>query len=369
MTTKSAEDYDLRTQFTAGDALMCKHSAVTKGYYKDDFITAFVNLESPTTGVPTSPMRKPPIINRGYFARVFSIDQTINKFLSSMDPLAKKQIINLGSGFDTLSLQLLQKNDKNLHIFEIDFEKVISRKVATCLSNQTIRSLLTAENKDNVTSSEQKKGNSMGVQGLNDALGGGHNQEYPFENIFFLPCDLREPKTIVSKLLGAGLDATAPTLIVTECVMVYLEKEHTEKLCKELSLMLKDAAWVTYDMITPNDIFGKAMLRNITSSGFRIPGFEDYPTLDTQVGRFLNNGWCDARSTTMLSVYNNWLSLEDKHRVAKLEIFDEIEEWQMLMSHYSLTVAVKGTVLLPVLPEPQNIHIRTNQPAHGTVQN
>ena len=67
----------------------------------------------------------------------------------------------------------------------------------------------------------------------------------------------------------------------------------------------------------------------------------------------------------MLSVYNNWLSREDKHRIAKLEIFDEIEEWQMLMGHYSLTVAVKGTMLLSVLPEP--LTTRTTQPAPVTV--
>ena len=369
MTTKSAEDYDLRTQFTAGDALLCKHSAVTKGYFKDDFITAFVNLESSPNGAPTSPMRKPPIINRGYFARVFSIDQTINKFLSSLDPRSKKQIISLGSGFDTLSLQLLQKNDENLHIFEIDFEKIIKRKIATCLSNPTIRNLLTRECKDNVTSPDIniKKGKTNGAHDLNDSSASQNIKEYSFDNVHFLSSDLRNPKAVVTKLLLAGLDATAPTLIITECVMVYLEKEHSEKLCADMSSMLKDAAWVTYDMIAPNDIFGKAMLRNITSSGFRIPGFEDYPTLDSQVGRFLNNGWCEARSTSMLSVYNNWLSLEDKNRIAKLEIFDEIEEWQMLMCHYSLTVAVKGTMLLSVLPEPLTLTTRTTQPAPETV--
>ena len=76
----------------------------------------------------------------------------------------------------------------------------------------------------------------------------------------------------------------------------------------------------------------------------------DFPTLQSQSERFLECGWDSARSETMLSVYDNHVSLEEKHRISRLEIFDEIEEWQMLMSHYSLTVAVKGTLLLDVLP-------------------
>jgi hypothetical protein len=54
----------------------------------------------------------------------------------------------------------------------------------------------------------------------------------------------------------------------------------------------------------------------------------------------------------MLSVYDNYISIEERRRVARLEIFDEIEEWQMLMSHYSLTISVKGAILLSVFPEP-----------------
>jgi hypothetical protein len=52
----------------------------------------------------------------------------------------------------------------------------------------------------------------------------------------------------------------------------------------------------------------------------------------------------------MFSVYNDNISLEERHRVARLEIFDEIEEWQMLMSHYTLTVAVAGSII-DVLPQ------------------
>ena len=47
----------------------------------------------------------------------------------------------------------------------------------------------------------------------------------------------------------------------------------------------------------------------------------------------------------MLVAYKQLISLEERNRVNKLEMFDEIEEWELLMSHYSITVAVKGETL------------------------
>ena len=96
------------------------------------------------------------------------------------------------------------------------------------------------------------------------------------------------------------------------------------------------------------------MLKNLNAARFHIPGFTDFPTKESQVERFLETGWNDARSITMLSVYDDYISIEEKHRIARLEIFDEIEEWQMLMSHYTLTVAVKGNSLISVLPLIEN---------------
>jgi hypothetical protein len=58
----------------------------------------------------------------------------------------------------------------------------------------------------------------------------------------------------------------------------------------------------------------------------------------------------------MINVYNKMITNEDKFRIAKLEIFDEMEEWVLLMSHYSLTIAIKGNntnliKLIDLLPD------------------
>jgi tRNA wybutosine-synthesizing protein 4 len=352
------DDRDQRTQFTAGDAMICKYSASAKGYFKDDLASIFVNLDSSTSGATPLQLKKPPIINRGYFARVHSVNHTIQNFLATADAglQRKKQIISLGSGFDTLSLQLYSKKDESLHLFEVDFEKIIRRKVATCLNDQVIRQLLIPIPGDNLDTSQHVTDHTLidSKTPLSTGKGivGSTPLRYSFRNIHFLCGDLRDAKRVIIGLLDAGLDVTAPTLILTECVMVYLEKNDTENLCLEFSSLLSDAAWVTYDMISPHDVFGKTMLRNLTAGRFNVPGFVDFPTLESQTGRFLRTGWSEARCINMLSVYDNYISIEERRRVARLEIFDEIEEWQMLMSHYSLTIAVKGAMLLSVFPQP-----------------
>ena len=351
------QDTDDRTQFTASDAMVCKHSAALKGYFEDNLVASFLNIDVPIPPTNFAQRRKPPIINRGYFARVHSINTTIQKFFAAADAgtMERRQIICLGSGYDTLSLRLLRGKDEHLHIYEVDFEKVIRKKVGICLNDPVIRELLipSVENSKDVFREEKnERSNSsansrIGVSALsmNDLTG-----NYSFNNLHFLSGDLRNSGHIIELLLQASLDPTAPTLILTECVMVYIEKSPCMCLCKALSEMLSEATWVTYDMISPTDIFGRTMLRNLTAARFNIPGFIDFPTLQSQSERFLECGWDSARSETMLSVYDNHVSLEEKHRISRLEIFDEIEEWQMLMSHYSLTIAVKGTLLVGVLP-------------------
>ena len=54
------------------------------------------------------------------------------------------------------------------------------------------------------------------------------------------------------------------------------------------------------------------------------------------------NGWEVSNSITLLDAYARLISEKEKKRVNTLEIFDELEEWNLLMSHYCLTIAIKG---------------------------
>ncbi|EFA83733.1 hypothetical protein PPL_02800 [Heterostelium album PN500] len=82
---------------TNDDAASCKLSAVNIGYYKDEFVQYFVK----------TPIRRPPLINRGFFSRVEAIEQFIKQFFAIYSDSTKPiQIVSLGCGFDTLYFRM-----------------------------------------------------------------------------------------------------------------------------------------------------------------------------------------------------------------------------------------------------------------------
>ena len=71
MATASSSRQDAAVQSTNDDAATCKCSAVRLGYWKDPYVQFFAK--------PCD--RKPPEINRGYYARVKEIDSLLKQFL------------------------------------------------------------------------------------------------------------------------------------------------------------------------------------------------------------------------------------------------------------------------------------------------
>jgi tRNA wybutosine-synthesizing protein 4 len=45
----------------------------------------------------------------------------------------------------------------------------------------------------------------------------------------------------------------------------------------------------------------------------------------------------------MLRVHNSFLDDEERRRIEKIEMFDEFEEWELLQSHYCITIGSKFT--------------------------
>ena len=77
---------------------------------------------------------------------------------------------------------------------------------------------------------------------------------------------------VIAALLESNFDPLLPTLIITECVLVYMERAHSLNIIRELGSLLTDAVWITYDMLNPLDRFGITMQRNMDAAGFRVPG-------------------------------------------------------------------------------------------------
>ena len=297
---------DNSTRLSSQDAATCKMSAIRVGYLQDEFLSLF----------HISSIKKMPIINRGMYARVKCLSLLIDEFLSTIHD-DQKQIIILGCGIDSLALNVL-KYHPNLHIYEIDFEETIEYKKKCLLKeSELLKSVWPSYS-------------------LSDSK---------FGPLTMIGGDLRHPTMIISSLASHGCDFSRPTLIISECVLVYLQKEHCLDLLQTLSHSFNNAAVISYDMLNPNDRFGSIMQQNIAFAGYCVPGFFDFPTLESQQMKFLTTEWSNARAITMLRAYESLIPKEELKRVSRLEIFDEVEEWQMLMSHYSLCLAVRGSSL------------------------
>jgi len=65
------------------------------------------------------------------------------------------------------------------------------------------------------------------------------------------------------------VSTTAPTLILTEVVLVYLKPEDTTKILSFIKEYFtgNNVAILNYEMINPSDPFGKVMVENLEVSG------------------------------------------------------------------------------------------------------
>lgn len=61
------------------------------------------------------------------------------------------------------------------------------------------------------------------------------------------------------------------TIILTECVLVYLEPQSVPQLKAEIAGFFSDVAFIDYEMFNASDAFGKVMVRNfeVSSPGTR----------------------------------------------------------------------------------------------------
>ena len=123
---------DFRTQLTAKDCLCIKLETSTKGYINDvdpflPSMTEFI-LKGLANSSP-----KIPLIHRGTYARLRSVKMVVDHFLNTTDssdsssPVITKQILCLGSGYDT-ELWSLALDRPDVTLFEVDFPNIIQKK-------------------------------------------------------------------------------------------------------------------------------------------------------------------------------------------------------------------------------------------------
>ncbi len=294
------DDEDEAIRGTNDEATVGKLSAVTKGYYRDDFVSAF----GPKRRAPPN---LPPLMNRGHFARSMAIHTVAERFLAPVEGLPRaRQIVSLGCGFDTLYFRLRAcwvEPMPWLHYFEVDFEQVVHKKRAVLEGDARFLPYLAAE------------------------------------TFSLFECDLRNTAELTRLLEERGFSAALPTLFVSECVLIYMSPEEGCGIIK-WAAGLPHSVFCTYEQIRPHDAFGKTMIRNLEARNIPLHSLLRYPELADQQRRYTEEaGYGIATARTMLDVFNNYLPREETRRIAGIEMFDEFEEWQLILTHYCLVVA------------------------------
>ncbi|KAI8336809.1 leucine carboxyl methyltransferase [Chlamydoabsidia padenii] len=325
----SSNPSDEAIRLTNDDATVSRLSAMQLGYFEDPFVKYFVKR----------PIRRMPIINRGSHIRSRSLDTLVRQFLSLPDPSStstKKQIVSLGAGFDTryfmiksgvLDTETMSLKHSLSNYFEVDFSENIVKKARIIKQRKELQEVLL----------QQPNGDND--QGIRLDKGG---TELSSNDYHLIGGDLREWDKVVDRLLAHGLDCNAPTLFLSECVFIYLPPDSATGILKWIANTMSDCAFALYEQIRPDDNFGKIMIRNLQMRNIELKGIHDYPSLLHQERRFLDLGWNHAKAIDINTIHDTILDDKERTRIARLEIFDEMEEWRLLSEHYCVAWAYKA---------------------------
>ncbi|XP_026191530.1 leucine carboxyl methyltransferase 1 [Cyclospora cayetanensis] len=345
---------------TSGDAALSKFSASLLGYFPDEFLKHFVK----------NPTRMQPLINRGYYSRVEAIRRLIAAFLKDAEELAARrpprdsfvktvsprsfstgevseedlcrshersskeggglaegrtqgqiaQVVNFGAGADTTAFFLAR--DGRAIAFDLDFPDVCREKEAVIQRVPELRECLGPS-----CASREAPDDPCVLRTTNYRL---------------VAADLRNLQNLKSAVAKAGFRQDLPTLFLCECVLIYLRVEEADAVLKwAAEASLAPCALVLYEQFNPEDPFGRVMIRNLQTRDCPLLTIRAYPTLDSQKKRFVAQGWPESSVADMRHVYEKFLPKEERERVQALEIFDELEEWWLIQSHYFLAVLLR----------------------------
>ncbi|KAK1146565.1 hypothetical protein N8T08_002995 [Aspergillus melleus] len=344
---------DRVVQGTDHDASVSRLSAVGLGYLDDPFARALTPPDLET--------RRLPIINRGTYVRTAAIDQLVHRFLaqpSSPHRKSKKQIISLGAGSDTRAFRLLPSHPALIY-HEIDFA------VNTAAKIRSIRAAPQLQRALGIIGRSAPENTKVEISEGGDAL---HTETYHLHAL-----DLRWLKpqakseqttttTTTTNLLGKedrgdngiddprtllrDVDPTIPTLLISECCLIYLTPREAADVVDFFTQTLFPAATgsqdgaaplglILYEPIRPHDAFGRTMVSNLATRGIQLQTLHQYATLESQRQRLRDQGFAHGQAAADVHfIWERWVDEMEKERVAGLEMLDEMEEWNLLAQHY-----------------------------------
>ena len=253
-----------------------------------------------------------PLINRGTFTRVYSINHSVEKIIASVPKEQNINIIVLGSGYDTMFFKLTSQNITNISLYELDYEKIINKKKQIIASSQKLKEIASVAN-----------------------------------NYHLISCDITKISELKKKLTSAipSERLTDLTIVICECVLVYIEREITVDFITAIKSLFPNIVLLEYDLTGANDGFGKEMVDNLKMRNIQLKGFKDVPEIKDQIERLKECNFDIVDCITLYDVYNKMLPHDERKRIDMLEMMDEFEEFDLLQRHacFGYGLSIKDT--------------------------
>lgn len=149
------------------------------------------------------------------------------------------------------------------------------------------------------------------------------------------------------------VDPSLPTLIISECCLIYLSPQEADDVVHYFTRTLfpptdtttTPLGLIIYEPIHPDDPFGRTMVYNLATRGIQLQTLNKYSTMEAQKTRLRNQGFNSSQAAADVDfIWEQWVSEEEKERVAGLEMLDEMEEWRLLARHYCVAWGWRGDV-------------------------
>ncbi|XP_032712583.1 tRNA wybutosine-synthesizing protein 4 [Lontra canadensis] len=322
MGPRSRERRGGAVQSTNDSSALSKSSLAAHGYVPDPFAALLV----PGTA------RRAPLIHRGYYVRARAVGHCVRAFLErtcAAPSALRPQILSLGSGSDSLYFRLKSAGHlAGAAVWEVDFPDVARRKAERIQDRPELCAL---------TGPFQTRASALCFESVDYRL---------------LGVDLRQLSSLDQALAAAGLNVAAPTLLLAEVVLTYLEPKDAAALIAWAAQRFPDAIFVTYEQMRPHDAFGQVMQQHFRQLSSPLHGLDRFPDVEAQKHRFLQAGWTACCAVDMNEFYRCFLPSEESQRVENLEPFDEFEEWHLKCAHYFILAASRGDTLFETLVFP-----------------
>jgi tRNA wybutosine-synthesizing protein 4 len=297
---------------TADHAARGKCAAVAEGYWQDDFARSL--SAGAFDGSPG------PMINRGQYARVAAVSSAYEQFLVAVNAAGESaQIVSLGAGFDSCFWKLNAASAAPRLYVEIDQRSIVQRKCAMISTRAALHRAF-PEGKE-----------CVGPEGILSGASGYR----------LVAADLNNIAQLEAALERAGWDPSKPTLVVAECLLCYMPPEASKAMLEWFGARAARAVLVAYEMVHPGDPFGRTMMNNLRQRGCPLLGLPAVPDCAAQEARCLATGWERAEAVEMLAYFDEVVGKDERKRICQISLLDELEEWQMLMTHYSILLAVQ----------------------------